>query len=95
MVWLTHMKTTVDIADSLLERAKKIAARERTTLKALIESGLQRVLLEHKRTKTFRLRDESFGGSGLRPEWRDRPWDAIRDAVYEHNDKHNDQGRDR
>jgi len=77
------MKTTVDIADSILERAKRVASRERTTLKALIETGLQMVLREHKRAEAFRLRDESFGGAGLRPEWRDRPWADIRDAAYE------------
>ena len=37
---VTHMKTTVDIADSLFEAARRAAARERTTLRALIEEGL-------------------------------------------------------
>lgn len=83
MIWVTRMKTTVDIADPLLERAKKLAAREGTTLKALIESGLHLVIREHQQRADFRLRDESFGGKGLRPEWRERSWDEIRDAAYE------------
>jgi hypothetical protein len=77
------MKTTVDIADALLARAKKLAARRGTTLKALIEAGLQSVLQEEKHRGKFALRDESVGGDGLRPEWRDRPWDDVRDAAYE------------
>ncbi len=31
------MKTTVDIPDSLLEEAKKIATKQRTSVRALIE----------------------------------------------------------
>jgi hypothetical protein len=77
------MKTTVDIADGLLERAKKLARRRGTTLKALIESGLQLVLREDQSREKFRLRDASVGGKGLRPEWRNRAWDEIRDASYE------------
>jgi len=39
------MKTTIDIADPLLDEARKLAAREGTTLRALVERGL-RVRLE-------------------------------------------------
>jgi hypothetical protein len=43
------MKTTVEIADPLLREARKIAARERTTLRALVEQGLRRVVAERTR----------------------------------------------
>jgi len=36
------MKTTLDIEDALLIEAKTVAARRRTTLKALVEHALQR-----------------------------------------------------
>ena len=36
------MKTTLDLPDDLLIEAKAVAARRRTTLKALIENGLRR-----------------------------------------------------
>jgi len=36
-----HMRTTVRLDDALLERAKREAARRRTTLTALIEQGLR------------------------------------------------------
>jgi len=35
------MKTTLDINDSLLAKAKALAAQQRTTLTRLIEEGLQ------------------------------------------------------
>jgi hypothetical protein len=64
-----HMKTTVVISDALLEEATKVAAAENTTLKALINEGLQDVLAKRRKAKKqFRLRDCSFGKGGLRPE---------------------------
>ncbi len=38
------MKTTIDIPDDLLHRAKIAAAQRRTTLKELVEMGLDLVL---------------------------------------------------
>jgi Arc/MetJ family transcription regulator len=78
------MKTTVDIADSLLASAKKLAARRGTTLRALVETGLRHVLKEDSdRGKAFRLRDESYSGRGLQPEFRDGNWERMRDAAYQ------------
>ncbi|MEW6273431.1 MAG: type II toxin-antitoxin system VapB family antitoxin [Thermodesulfobacteriota bacterium] len=77
------MKTTVEIADALLEEAKALATRERTTLRELIESGLRAVLRERRGKTKFRLRDASFAGRGLQPEFRDAGWNEIRDAAYE------------
>jgi len=39
-----HMKTTVDISDELLIKAKKYAAENRCSLKQIIEQGLRREL---------------------------------------------------
>jgi hypothetical protein len=77
------MKTTLDISDSLLHQAKKLAARERTTLRALVEKGLRQVMTEKQRRGSFRLRKASFKGRGLRPELADAGWDRIRDLTYE------------
>jgi hypothetical protein len=38
------MKTTLDLPDDLLIEAKTLAARRRTTLRALVESALRREL---------------------------------------------------
>ena len=39
---VTHMKTTLDLPDDLLIEAKTLAARRKTTLKAVVESALRR-----------------------------------------------------
>jgi hypothetical protein len=77
------MKTTLDIADPLLREAREIAARERTTLRSLVEQGLRKIVAEKKRKSGFKLRDASVGGRGLRPELHDSGWDRIRDIVYD------------
>jgi len=77
------MKTTVEIPDPLAEEAKAIARREKTTLRALIETGLRHVLRERRRRSEFRLRDASFAGRGLQPGFREEDWQRIREAAYE------------
>jgi hypothetical protein len=62
---VVRMKTTVDIAEAMLREAKLIAAREGTTLKALVDEGLRHVIDEREREKTgFRLRDCRYGSGG-------------------------------
>ena len=41
---LYHMKTTIDLPDELVVAAKKRAADQRTTLRAIFERGLRREL---------------------------------------------------
>lgn len=76
-------KTTIDIPDSLLAEAKELAAREGTTLRALVESGLRAVIDRRRRGGQFRLRDASVNGRGPQPEFRDAGWERVRDAAYE------------
>jgi hypothetical protein len=78
------MKTTVEIPDGLAEEARRLAAREKTTLRALIEAGLRHVVRERRqRARHFELRDASFRGAGLQPEFRGADWRRIREAAYE------------
>lgn len=77
------MKTTVDISDALLEEARKVAARDRTTVRALIERGLRSVLAERNSASQFRLRKATFPGKGLQPGVVDATWERIRDLVYQ------------
>lgn len=86
MLWtiqLYIMKTTIDISDPLLREAKKVAAREGVTLKALVERGLYRVVAETKQTPQFKLRRASFKGKGLQADLREASWETIRDLAYE------------
>jgi hypothetical protein len=78
------MKTTVEISDALLDEARALADRERTTVRALIEDGLRRVLAERKRSRqTFTLRRATFKGRGLQAHVADGSWERLRDLTYE------------
>ncbi len=77
------MKTTVEIADPLLREAKRAAARDGTTVRALIEHGLRRVLEERRKPGRFRLRDASVRGRGLQPGLEGASWARIRELIYE------------
>ena len=67
---VVHMKTTVEIADPLLEHAKLEARRRGTTVRALIEEGL-RIVLEPTRPANFTLRPAAV--SGVAPS----RWDEL------------------
>jgi hypothetical protein len=77
------MKTTVEIHEPLLGEARRLAAREGTTLRALIEEGLRRIVAERKRSATFRLRNATFKGTGLQPGAAGSSWDRLREMAYE------------
>jgi len=80
--WMWNVRTTLDISDPLLREARKIAVRERTALRALVEQGLRKIIAERKAARPFRLRKVTFNGQGLVPELRDADWDKIRDLAY-------------
>jgi len=77
------MKTTIQIPDSLFEEARRVAQRERVTMRSLVEAGRRRVLADHNRRGGFRLRRAAFRGKGLQPGLEGASWDRIRDASYE------------
>ncbi len=77
------MKTTLEISDPLLNEARKIAARENTTLQALVEQALRHVVTEKKKPpKKFKLRNVSFKGEGLTSEFKDASWAEILEEAY-------------
>ncbi len=77
------MKTTVHIPDTVLEEARRIAALEHTTVKALVEEGLRRIIDDRKQKKTFRLRKATFKGNGLQADIAGASWEKIREISYE------------
>ncbi len=80
---VTHMKTTVDLPDPLLTAAKDAAAREKTTLRSLIEEGLRLVLARRKARTRFLIRDASVDGQGYQSGIREGDWTSLRDLIYE------------
>lgn len=77
------MKTTIQIPDSLFKEARKVAMEEQTTMKALIEAGLRRIISEHKQRERFKLRKATFKGKGLQPNFEGTSWDDLRNVSYE------------
>ena len=65
------MKTTIEMSDPLFKSAKELAQRSQTTLRALIEEGLRRVISDAQvnAKSAFKLQKASVGGkSVLMPE---------------------------
>lgn len=80
---VAHMKTTIEIAQPILEGAKKLARQEGITLRLLVEEGLRSVLAARQSRKTFRLTDAGFKGRGLQDGVEEGRWAEVRDAIYE------------
>ena len=78
----SHMKTTVHISDALLAEAQAIAARDKTTLKALVNEGLQKVVQDRGAAKPYKLMDLSVGGRGLHPQIEGASWETMRELIY-------------
>jgi len=75
---VTHMKTTIDIADDLLLRAKRVAERENTTLRSITEEGL-RLALQRRLRKPKTIRPFVVKGRGAPP---DLSWVKLREVLY-------------
>ena len=75
-------KTTIELSDTLLRDAKKLALEQHTSVKALIERGLRLVIGERKRRGRFTLRRVSFKGDGFVAGRSLQDWAAIRDQIY-------------
>lgn len=78
------MKTTIDIADAILEESRQIAQRDKTTLRELVHEGLRRVLEERRApSRPFQLKPLPSAGGGFQPEFADGDWSRIRDETYQ------------
>jgi hypothetical protein len=77
------MKTTIEISDPLLETARQVAVREKTTVRALVEEGLRKVIVERQQSRGFKLRRATFKGKGLQPQAAGASWEQLREMIYE------------
>lgn len=77
------MKTTIEISDALLEAARQVSRREKTTVRALVEEGLRKVIAAREQSCGFRLRKATFKGAGLQPQVSGASWEQIRGLIYE------------
>lgn len=76
-------KTTVELREPLLEAARQAAAAEGSSLRALIEEGLELALERRLKRKPFTLRKASVRGHGMQDGIREGDWSRIRALIYE------------
>jgi hypothetical protein len=77
------MKTTIEIADDLFQRAQSLARKEKTTFRALTEQGLRLVLKEKQQAKTKKLPPlVTVRGHGLSEEFGNGTWEQLREEFY-------------
>lgn len=79
---VTQMKTTIDIADDLIEKARRQAQRESRTLRDVIEEALRKQFSAKPATQGFRLTPRAFKGKGLQSGVAEGDWAALRDLAY-------------
>lgn len=78
------MKTTLEIADDILLRAKRTAKQRGVTMRSLVESGLTMVLLKES-PKKVPVVPVTFRGKSRQPGFADASWEKIRDTIYPAN----------
>ncbi|MEO7191453.1 MAG: type II toxin-antitoxin system VapB family antitoxin [Vicinamibacterales bacterium] len=76
------MKTTIEIADDVLTRAKRQARQEGKTLREVVERALRQQLAAPDVHGTFRLKRRPFKGRGRHPGVTEGDWQSIRDLIY-------------
>jgi hypothetical protein len=74
------MKTTHEIADDLLIRAKEVARHRKSTLRALAEEGLRETLDRYEQKRAVKIRPVVAGKSGPGP---DLSWKHLSQVLYE------------
>ena len=79
------MKTTLDIHDELIMRAKRHAKRTGRPLRAVVEEGLRLVLSESVVTVPYKLPDCSVGVPGAPDPLETMSWQDLRENIYGEN----------
>lgn len=91
LIWVAHIarygypvfvKTTLDIQDALLLRAKRLSKRTGKPLRALVEEGLLHVLTEQRSPKRYELPDCSVGDATAPNPLDSWSWQDLRGEIY-------------
>lgn len=77
------MKTTVELPDTLVQEARALAVKHRTTFQSLIELGLDLTLHDLRQPKAYKMKDVNLRGLGLQPGQENLTWPEIRAMIYE------------
>lgn len=76
------MKTTVEISDNLLARAKRHARKTHRPVRALIEEGLRLVLATDQVKAAYVMPDRSVGTVGDPNPLEELSWNELRNEIY-------------
>jgi hypothetical protein len=77
------VKTTLDIHDALLLRAKRLSKRTGKPLRALVEAGLRHVLAtQGAEPQRYALPDRSVGEAKHPNPLESWSWQDLRDEIY-------------
>ncbi len=76
------MKTTLEIHDELLRRAKRHAQENGCTLRSVVEDGLRSVLSESDEVKSYVLEDLSVGDPAAANPLERYSWPELREVIY-------------
>ena len=82
MASMAIMKTTLNIQDELLARAKRHAQRTGRPLRAVVEEGLRQVLLPAAPRQRYLLPDHSVGEAGGKDPLEAYSWQDLREVIY-------------
>ncbi|MEQ9451250.1 MAG: hypothetical protein RJQ07_06665 [Pseudomonadales bacterium] len=77
-----QVKTTLDIKDDLLIRAKKLAKRTGRPLRAVVEESLRRTLAQAEDQTAYALTNVSFGDAGADDPLESLTWQDLRNEIY-------------
>ncbi len=80
---IAWVKTTLELSDDLLQRAKRQARQRGRTLRSLVEEGLRLALqTAETRPPQFSLPDCSVGSSGDENPLEGLSWADLRAEIY-------------
>ncbi|MCY4209938.1 MAG: DUF2191 domain-containing protein [Gammaproteobacteria bacterium] len=77
------MKTTLNIHDALLDRAKRHAKNTGQPLRAVVEDGLRQVLVAPVSSHQYQLPDLSVGDMNAADPLEVYPWQDLCRMIYE------------
>ena len=76
------MKTTLDIQDELLNRAKKFAKKTGKSLRTVVEESLQSTLAVAEEAPKYILPDMSVGDADVDDPLERLSWQDLRAEIY-------------
>ncbi len=86
MVWVAHMKTTIDLADGLHRQAKALAKKRGVTFREVVEDALREAMIKAA-DEVSAVPAEEFTwptvAGGLQPGLS---WDDMNDLIRESNE---------